>query len=148
MAFWDQIADWRTVRRKSTSWKEQIMTESSQSEIAGIGALFDMSFSRFITVSIIRILYILGMCGIAIGWFGLVIGGFSRGAAAGLGILIVATIMAAIYLIFLRVWLELIVVVFRIGDDTSVIARAYRAASPGGFPVTPLPQQPAPPPGL
>jgi uncharacterized membrane protein len=124
------------------------MTEPSQSEIAGIGALFDMSFSRFITISIIRILYILGMCGIAIGWLGFVIGGFARGAAAGLGILIIATIMAVIYLIFLRVWLELIVVVFRIGDDTNVIARAYRAASPGGFPVQPLPQQPAPPPGL
>lgn len=123
------------------------MTQPYQSEIAGIGALFDMSFSRFITVSIIRILYILGMCGIVLGWFVLVIGGFSHGAAAGLAMIIVASIVAVIDLIFLRVWLELIVVVFRIGDNTTAIASAYRAA-PSGFPVQPLPQQNVPPPGL
>jgi len=124
------------------------MTQPYESEIAGIGALFDMSFSRFITVSIIRILYILGICGIVLGWISFVIVGFSRGAAAGLGMFILATIMAVIYVIFLRVWLELIVVVFRIGENTNAIASAYRAASPGGFPVQPLPQQPVPPPGL
>jgi hypothetical protein len=62
---------------------------------------------------------------------------------AGLVGIIVATIIAAIYLLMMRVWLEVIVVLFRIGENTTAMARSMGVGPPtGGFPV--MPTQPMP----
>jgi hypothetical protein len=89
---------------------------------AGLGALFDFSFTRFITLSIIKILYILGIVLIALGWLAIVISGLSQGFGPGLVALIIGTLAALVYLIFFRISLELIVVIFRIGENTTKIA--------------------------
>src|SRR3954469_2709147 len=110
-------------------------------------ALFDLSFTRFLTISVIKFIYILGMVGIAIGYLGIIIAGFANGGfGGGLVAIIVGAILALIYLLMLRVWLELIVVIFRIGESTSAIARSLGASSPtGGFPVTPMSPMPMSP---
>ena len=93
-------------------------------------SLFDLSFSRFITLGIVKVLYVLVLILIAIGWLIGVISGFSQGAGAGIVGLVVVSIVALIQVIFARVWLELIVVIFRIGENTSALAaKEHEAAS-------------------
>lgn len=88
-----------------------------------IHSLFDFSFSSFITAKIIKLLY-----GIALAVSGLVslfiiIFGFSNSFSSGLLMLIiVAPLVFIILTIYSRVMLELIIVVFRIAENTAEIA--------------------------
>lgn len=88
---------------------------------AGLAALLDFSFTHFITISFIKVIYMLAILAILVGWLGLVVAGFASGFIAGIGAIIVGSIVALLYLIMARVWLELIVVIFRIGDNTSTL---------------------------
>jgi hypothetical protein len=100
-------------------------TESSPP--AGLGALFDFSFHHFFTLSVIKVLYMLGLLLLAIVWLMMVIMGFiSGGALGGLGALVIGTILIVIKVIFLRVWLELICVIFRIGENTTALVERGR----------------------
>ncbi len=96
------------------------------SDTGVFGGLLDFSFSTFITIRIVKVLYILMLALIALGWLFMVIGAFSRGPVAGLGALILGTLGAIIYVIFARISLEMIVVIFRIGENTSIIAQSKR----------------------
>ena len=98
------------------------MERESYDMSPSFSSLFDLSFRRFITLGIVKILYILVLVLIAIGWLIGVVSGFSQGAGAGLIGLVVVSIAALIQVIFARVWLELIVVIFRIGENTSILA--------------------------
>ncbi len=113
------------------------------------GPLLDFSFSTFIALNIIKIIYILGLVGLAIGWLVLVVTGFTQGFLAGVGVMITASIMIPIGWIFWRVYLELIIVIFRIAENTTTITRHFENPAPtGGFPVEPAaPAAPATPPG-
>ena len=89
-----------------------------------VGALFDLSFSEFVTTKLIKILYILLLIIILIGLVvGLVtsfVSLFSRGGfLSGLMGLIFTPIGALIWVIMARVWMELIIVVFRIAENTT-----------------------------
>jgi hypothetical protein len=102
--------------------------------ITGAGffqALFDLSFSEFITTRIIKVLYVLAIIGV--GLFSLAI--FLSLARAGVGGLILGLIVAPLvfllYVIFTRVWLELIMVIFRIADHTRQIAQRGREGQGG-----------------
>jgi hypothetical protein len=128
--------------------KEHVMTLPHEPS-PGLDALFDMSFTRFLTVSVIKVIYILGILMLCIAWLMIVIAGFAQGFLAGIGAIIIGSIVWVIQLLFLRVWLELIVVIFRIGENTTAIAHTINASGPtGGFPVTPIATQPPPAPGL
>jgi hypothetical protein len=87
------------------------------------GALFDLSFSEFVTIRFIRILYIIFIFLIAIGFIFGLIGGvvsmFSDSFWSGLWKIIVAPIGAVISLVLTRIWLEILVVVFRIAENTT-----------------------------
>jgi hypothetical protein len=99
---------------------------------AGLAAIFDFSFRRFITLSVIKVLFILGMVLIALEWFVLLIVSFTMsGVMAGIGAIVIGSIAAFIAVIFLRVWLELIVVIFRIGENTS---KLVEQRAPGNTP--------------
>jgi hypothetical protein len=92
----------------------------------GLGALLDFSFKTFITLSVIKVLYILGMLVIALECLVLLIAGFSMGVGPGIGALIVVPIVALVGVIFLRVYLELICVIFRIGENTTALVERGR----------------------
>lgn len=106
------------------------MEQTQRYERVGPAALFDFGFRTFITLGIIKILYILGMLLIALGWLIVVIGSFVMDFWAGLGALIFYTIAAVIQLIFWRVWLEMIVVFFRIGENTSILVQNQSPTTP------------------
>lgn len=99
-------------------------------------ALFDFSFRRFVTIRVIRIIYVLALIGISIATLGILVSAFE--ASAGLGILtlfIGAPIFFFLALLTARVYLELIMVIFRISENTLVIADAAERAN--GGPKTP-----------
>ena len=86
------------------------------------GKLFDTSFSEFITPGIIKLLFILGIVGSGIAAIMLLLGSFKGG---GLGIvvgLVVAPIAFVLYVIGARIWCELIMIMFRIAENTTLIA--------------------------
>lgn len=85
-------------------------------------SLFDFSFSSFVTLRFIKVLYgifmvIAGIIGLAIFFAFATQGGFSIVIA-----LILGPIAFFIYLLIYRVLLEFIVVIFRIAENTSIMA--------------------------
>ena len=83
-------------------------------------ALFDFSFKSFITSKIIRVLYFLSIAGAALWSLRLIVGGFQESAGAGLLMLLIGGPLAfLVVVIYARVLLEIILVVFRISDNIS-----------------------------
>lgn len=98
-------------------------------QIGGAGffaALFDLSFSEFVTPKIIRGLYVLFMILFGLLALGIFILFASQGGALIIAGLIIAPIVFLLYLIFARVWLELIMVIFNIAGYAREIARQGR----------------------
>jgi hypothetical protein len=97
--------------------------ESTMEDKGFLGALFDLSFSEFVTIKFIRILYIIFLMLIAIGFIFALIGGFvsmfTDSFWSGLWKIIVAPIGALISIVLTRIWLEVLAVVFRIAENTT-----------------------------
>ena len=112
-----------------------------QSFFAG---LFDWDFKHFVALRFIKIIYVIGAIVIALGAISFIVAGFSRSLGAGVWALVVGLVVGLLYLIFFRVWLEVIAMLFRIGDNTDRMATAM--AGPGGaIPPTPGPTTEPPP---
>jgi hypothetical protein len=85
-------------------------------------ALMDTQFDRLITPSLIRFLYVIAMVILALGTLAVIIAGFAENAGKGVLFLILAPLGALIYLIVTRLWLELIVVAFKIREAAEEVA--------------------------
>ena len=88
-----------------------------------IGALFDLSFTSFITTKLIRVLYILCIIGGGLSALGMIGSGFVAGATSGLISIIVAPLVFLAVVIFARVYLELVIVIFRGAEHLAEIAK-------------------------
>lgn len=99
-----------------------------------LGALFDFSFSEFVTTKIIRLLYVLAIAISVVIGIALVISGFAIGFGRGVLMLIAAPVVVLLYIIGARIWLELVIVVFRIGEHVRDIAN--RGATPSAPPAS------------
>lgn len=103
-------------------------------------ALFDYSFTSFVTPKIIKILYALATIVVALSTLVLVLAAFNNSSGAGiLTLVIVAPLFFLISMIYARVLLELVIVFFRINGNVQEL----RDGRSGG-PVQPMPR-PAPP---
>jgi Domain of unknown function (DUF4282) len=89
-------------------------------------ALMDTRFDHLITPSLIRFLYVVAMVVLALGALIAIIAGFAESAGTGVLLLILAPIGALIYLIITRLWLELIVVAFKIREAAEEVAANTR----------------------
>ncbi len=88
-----------------------------------LGHVFDCSFQHFITPRVIRIVYILAIIGLAIISIAMVVKGFEFSETRGvLTLVIVAPLYFIITVIITRIWLELILIIFRIGEDVAKLA--------------------------
>lgn len=85
--------------------------------------LFDVSFKEFITIRIIKVIFVLGLLVIGIGALFALIAGLSGGGTGAIASLIFVPLGALLTIIFFRVYLELVVVIFRIGENSTEIAR-------------------------
>ena len=108
-------------------------------------SLFDISFSSLITTKVIKVVYVISM--IVIGLAGLVFivaaAASDDGAGGLIFALIVVPIFALLYLIYTRIILEVIIVLFRIMESNIELAEIQRRAV--GAP-TPAPAAPPEPP--
>ena len=105
---------------------------------AGLGALLDFGFEKFVTLSVIKVVYVLGMGMIALMWLAALVSAFTQGGLAALVVLVVGPVIALVYLIFFRIWLELVVVIFRIGENTTKLVTQKETTVPPS-PPAPLP---------
>ena len=82
------------------------------------GALFDMSFTTFVTPMIIKVVYIIGLVAIALGTIFFALSGFF-GDSPGLGVvtLIVSPLVGLLYLCFFRMMCEFYVAITRMSED-------------------------------
>ena len=115
-------------------------------------SLFDMSFTEFVTTRIIHVLYIIAIVLAGIGALSILGSGFATGRGAGiLGALIVAPLMFIFWVLMSRVWLEVIIVAFRIAENTGRLVEqgeggtAAAGTAPETGPETPSPDAPTQP---
>jgi hypothetical protein len=80
-------------------------------------ALFDFEFNTFATPAVVKILYIVGMVLLGLGYIVALIGGFAQGVGIGLAFLIGGAIVVLFYLIMFRVLLEFYYAVVRMSED-------------------------------
>ena len=93
-------------------------------------AIFDFSFTNFVTTKLIKLLYAISLIFIVIGFFAMIIGGFvamiSDSVPAGLAILCVSPFFLVIYILLARVWSEFIIVIFRIAENMAELVEQGR----------------------
>ena len=112
-----------------------------------LSSLFDVSFSSLITTRVIKVIYILSMILIGLTALVFVAGAFSNSVAAGLfTLLILAPLAALLYLIYVRVILEVIICIFRITETNQELVSLQRAAAGPGTPPPTVPEPPETPP--
>lgn len=83
-----------------------------------LGSLFDLSFSEFVTTRIIKLLFILAILVSGLSALFILIRMFSVGFGRGLLGLIVAPILFLLSVLISRIWLEVVIVLFRIAENT------------------------------
>jgi hypothetical protein len=94
-------------------------------------ALFDFTFTSFVTMTLIKVLYGIVMVGAVLGALVLIAAGFNQSTLAGILVLVIgAPLYFLLTIIFYRVILEFLIVVFRIERHTAKMANADSAGQP------------------
>jgi hypothetical protein len=97
---------------------------------AGVfSALADFGFDRFATPKLIRILYLLGFVVVLLYGFGLFVVGITQGGVVAFFTAIGVPIGMLLSLLYLRVAMELLAVVFRVGQNTSRMVELAESGS-------------------
>ena len=87
------------------------------------GRLFDLSFNEFITTKIIKVLYVLSMIGAGFWALSVLFTGFAtKSFGSVVGGLVGAPIAFVLCVILARIWLETLIVLFRIAENTAKMA--------------------------
>jgi hypothetical protein len=96
-------------------------------------ALFDMSFSRFLTLELIKLMYVATIIIVIVATVSSILFAFSNSVWVGIVSVLVAPFLALISVIGWRVSLELLIVLFRIAEysreiseNTSILGRRER----------------------
>lgn len=92
--------------------------------------LFDFSFSKFIAPRIVGLLYILSILASGLGILFAVLGSLSQGIQSGIIALIFAPVLFLLYVIFIRVGLEGMVIAFRTAENTGRTAENTKYLKP------------------
>jgi len=101
------------------------------------GSLFDLSFTEFVTTRIVAVLYVIGIIWAGIIGLAILIGGFKGGVGAGILGLIVAPVVFLICVLWTRVWLEVVIVFFRIAENTGRLVQQAEPAAAAEAPEEP-----------
>ncbi len=81
--------------------------------------LFDLSFKEFVTPKIITIIFILEIIIGGLIALGILIRGISSGGGMAFASIIIAPIVFFLYVLGSRIFLEVVVVLFRIAENTA-----------------------------
>ena len=88
-----------------------------------MAALFDFSFSKFVTTKILKFLYGMSLFLAGVITFLMIVGGFMHGVLTGILGLCLAPVVFLIQVMVARIWLECVAVVFNIAENIQEIAR-------------------------
>ncbi|HKX66223.1 MAG TPA: DUF4282 domain-containing protein [Intrasporangium sp.] len=80
-------------------------------------ALFDFTFTHFVTPKLVRFVYLLATIALGVVWLFWVFVGFARGAGTGLAVLILGPVLFIIYLAVIRMTLEFYLSIVRMSED-------------------------------
>ena len=86
------------------------------------GALFDFSFSRYITPTVVKVVYVVVIVVTALYWLGGLIASFAQDWWVGLLFLLFGWIFALLYLAFVRIVLECFVALISISQKVNAYA--------------------------
>ncbi len=120
-----------------------------------LASLFDFGFTTFVTLRFLKVIYGIVMVLIGLGALGVFVSLASQGAGSAVLALVLVPIGALLYLVFARIYLELIALLFRIAESTARIDQHLTAGggagpagpgSPAGY-VSQPPFSPPPSPG-
>jgi hypothetical protein len=79
-------------------------------------ALFDFSFTNFVTPILVRFVYLLATVALVATWLVLLFASFLRGFGSGLSVLVLGPIFLVIYLAVIRMTLEFYLSVVRMSE--------------------------------
>lgn len=91
--------------------------------------LFDATFSHLLTLRLVRVLYLLALITIGTTGFILLFSSFSQGGVVAVLALIVIPSLALLCIVLVRVVLEAVVVIFRMGEHTERMSQALYTMS-------------------
>jgi hypothetical protein len=91
-----------------------------------LGALFDFSFTNFVTTKLIKVLYALGIIVAALYALAFVVAGFAKGPLFGVLFIVLGAICFFVIVIYSRVCMELIIVIFRAAEHLAELVRQGR----------------------
>lgn len=80
-------------------------------------ALFDFSFTNFVTPILVRLVYLLATVALVATWLIALFAGFADSLASGLVVLVLGPVMLVIYLAIVRMTLEFFLSVVRMSED-------------------------------
>ncbi|MFO1484641.1 MAG: DUF4282 domain-containing protein [Verrucomicrobiaceae bacterium] len=89
---------------------------------AVLDLVLDLSFKRFVTPRLVRMLYVLSLLAAVFYAASWMFSGFKLGTLSGLFTLVTAPVAFLLYLIFARVTVELILAIFRIADKIAPLS--------------------------
>ena len=110
---------------------------NSRLEAKGFFAgLFDFGFTSFITLKFLRVIYVLVVAVVLLLGLAFFVTVAMQGGVFVVVALLVVPAVTLLYLVFARIGMEIVALLFRIGDDTSVMASGATASesSPHGAP--------------
>src|SRR5215469_16853595 len=99
----------------------QVQRDSS-SQAGFIASLFDFRFDSFVTPRVVRVVYVIALIMIALSALGFLL--FAFKISIGFGIITLFILCPLYFFLYVALWriaLELIMVIFRIGDDVRSI---------------------------
>lgn len=104
----------------------QATSATAQAGVGFIRALFDFSFSHYVTLGFMKFIYIIILGLIALSWFVSMIVAFRADATAGFIVLLFGWIVAIAILIGVRLGLERAVAQIRTAQNTTLIYEAMQ----------------------
>lgn len=89
--------------------------------------VLDLSFKRFVTPRLVRMLYVLSLLAAVFYAGSWMFSGFKSSTLSGLFTMVTAPVAFLLYLIFARVTVELILAIFRIADKIAPLSEEEAA---------------------
>jgi cellulose synthase/poly-beta-1,6-N-acetylglucosamine synthase-like glycosyltransferase len=127
------------------------LAQRSPTDKGFFAALFDFSLSAYVTLKFLKLLYVVVVIVVGLTTLAFFVGFLAKGGAYVVVAIIAVPIVGLVYLILARIYIELVSVIFRIAENTTIMASALRpdaAIQPAGYgPVPPFGSVDFPPPG-
>lgn len=98
----------------------------------GLGQLLDLSFTRYATPGLVKIVYVLAVVGAVVGWLGWTLSWLAMNPLLGFLVLLLGTIPALLSIAFTRFLLEFFLATIRSAAKTEEIAARLAALEPPG----------------